>query len=527
MNISDLCPGRCRRGLLIALASVGLLQGCGGGGSSGSPSPTPPPAADTTAPTVPGNVVAAALSSSRIDLNWAAATDTGGSGLSGYRIFRDGSTTALATVNAPTTTYADTGLTASTQYSYVVHAFDVAGNQSTASSAASATTQAISTDTTAPTTPTNVVAAALSSSRIDLNWAAATDTGGSGLSGYRIFRDGSTTALATVNAPTTTYADIGLTASTQYSYVVHAFDVAGNQSTASSAASATTQAVSTDTTAPTTPTDVVATASSNARIDLGWTAATDAGGSGLSGYRIFRNGSTTSLATVNAPTTTYADIGLTASTQYSYVVLAFDTAGNQSAASSAVSATTLAAPPAGIAGLDSRPSNATCSAWPRPASGSITLQPFTALSFNSAMALLQAPDDNDSWYVVEQGGTIRRFVGSTATSATTFGTIAVTAGAEMGLLGMAFHPDFPADNRVFVSYTRRVNGRLVSRISSFPATPTALGAPETVLLTVDQPEDNHNGGNIAFGHDGYLYIGLRRRRWPRRCPRQPMATLSA
>ena len=81
----------------------------------------------------------------------------------------------------------------------------------------------------------------------------------------------------------------------------------------------------------------------------------------------------------------------------------------------------------------------------------------------------------------------------------------------MGLLGMAFHPDFPADPRVFLSYTNARRRQLVSRISSF-RTPdngaTLDPSTEQILLTVNQPESNHNGGHIAFGPDGYLYIGL-------------------
>ena len=91
-----------------------------------------PPTPDTTAPTVPTNLQATALSSSRIDLTWTASTDAGGSGLSGYRIFRDGGATPIATVT--TTSYSDTGLAASTLYTYTVRAVDGATNVSANSS---------------------------------------------------------------------------------------------------------------------------------------------------------------------------------------------------------------------------------------------------------------------------------------------------------------------------------------------------------------------------------------------------------
>jgi uncharacterized repeat protein (TIGR03806 family) len=81
----------------------------------------------------------------------------------------------------------------------------------------------------------------------------------------------------------------------------------------------------------------------------------------------------------------------------------------------------------------------------------------------------------------------------------------------MGLLGIAFHPGFPANPRVYLSYTTSVGGALRSRISEF-TTPdgglTLAAGSERVLLTVNQPYSNHNGGHIAFGPDGYLYAGF-------------------
>lgn len=107
---------------------------------------------------------------------------------------------------------------------------------------------------------------------------------------------------------------------------------------------------------------------------------------------------------------------------------------------------------------------------------------------------------------------MRVFNGTSPASASTFVDITsrVRAGGEMGLLGMAFHPNFPADNRVFLSYTTGT-APLVSRISSFrsnDAGATLEPASESILLTVNQPETNHNGGHIAFGPDGFLYIGI-------------------
>jgi hypothetical protein len=110
-------------------------------GSEETSAPNPPPPTDTTAPSVPANLQATAISSSRIDLTWNASTDNaGGSGLAGYRIYRDGGATPIASVT--TTTYSNTGLTANTSYSYQVRSYDNAGNESALSSSASATTTA-------------------------------------------------------------------------------------------------------------------------------------------------------------------------------------------------------------------------------------------------------------------------------------------------------------------------------------------------------------------------------------------------
>jgi uncharacterized repeat protein (TIGR03806 family) len=166
-------------------------------------------------------------------------------------------------------------------------------------------------------------------------------------------------------------------------------------------------------------------------------------------------------------------------------------------------------------GLDDRPSNATCLAWERPsADDSISITRYTNLSFSSPVAMLQAPGDDSRWFVVEKAGVVRTFSVSNPAASSVFIDIAarVTDDSEQGLLGMAFHPDFPQDPRVFLSYSNTSAGR-VSRIASFRTLDngaTLDPGSERILLTVEQPaqEGNHKGGNIAFGADGLLYIGL-------------------
>ncbi len=176
------------------------------------------------------------------------------------------------------------------------------------------------------------------------------------------------------------------------------------------------------------------------------------------------------------------------------------------------------APPAPpTAGLDQRPSNTSCLASASSGVGTIRLEAaFSGRTFNAPLALLQAPGDNGRWFVVEQAGVVRDFSESNSDPATTFVDISaqVESGGEKGLLGMAFHPQYPTNGRVYLSYTHRAGSQLLSRISAFDTVATGNGrrqmnaASEQVLLTVNQPFDNHNGGHIAFGPDGYLYIGF-------------------
>jgi uncharacterized repeat protein (TIGR03806 family) len=83
---------------------------------------------------------------------------------------------------------------------------------------------------------------------------------------------------------------------------------------------------------------------------------------------------------------------------------------------------------------------------------------------------------------------------------------------ECGLLGMAFDPRFSQNGRFYLNYTRRMGGQLQTVISRFTVRSPPLGAAdaqsEAVIMTINQPYNNHNGGEIEFGPDGYLYIGM-------------------
>jgi uncharacterized repeat protein (TIGR03806 family) len=166
-------------------------------------------------------------------------------------------------------------------------------------------------------------------------------------------------------------------------------------------------------------------------------------------------------------------------------------------------------------GLDSRPSN-TCVATVQPGGGTgiAVVDAFPNLTFSSPVLMIQAPGDDTKWYVVEQGGVIRVFANDdSTTTASVFVDLRdrVNFGGEAGLLGMAFDPNFATTGRVYLSYTANPvgGGVLQSRISRFTMNGNVLDpGSESVLLTIAQPFSNHNGGNIVFGSDTYLYAGF-------------------
>lgn len=167
-----------------------------------------------------------------------------------------------------------------------------------------------------------------------------------------------------------------------------------------------------------------------------------------------------------------------------------------------------------VVGLTQRPDNTTCLAPPRPTAGAsvATEDPFPASpGFNAVTKILQAPGDGSRWFLLERQGVVRVFdVMDPANPDNIYLDISssVLSGGERGLLGMAFHPDFPATPEVYLSYTGVGSG--ASRISRFILNDTddPTSFTEQLLLTVDQFAGNHNGGDIAFGPDDSLYIGL-------------------
>jgi len=127
---------------------------------------------------------------------------------------------------------------------------------------------------------------------------------------------------------------------------------------------------------------------------------------------------------------------------------------------------------------------------------------------------LQFPNDGSGrMFIVQQAGSIR-IVNNGSLVATPFLDITakVSSGGEMGLLGLAFHPQFMQNHLFYVHYDRTVAGQIQSVIAEYQvsAGDANLADPnsERILLTVNQPFSNHKGGQIVFGPDGFLYIGF-------------------
>lgn len=121
-----------------------------------------------------------------------------------------------------------------------------------------------------------------------------------------------------------------------------------------------------------------------------------------------------------------------------------------------------------------------------------------------------AGDGTQRLFIVEQDGIIRVLQSgqSTATIFLDIRTRIATIG-EQGLLGLAFHPQYPTNGRFFVFYTRAEDGAIVIAEYRVSADPDIAALTEQVLLTIPHPANtNHNGGMLAFGLDGYLYVGV-------------------
>lgn len=143
-----------------------------------------------------------------------------------------------------------------------------------------------------------------------------------------------------------------------------------------------------------------------------------------------------------------------------------------------------------------------------PLSLSIGLVPVVTAGLQHPLFLTHASDGSKRLFVVEQAGRIRVVENGTLAPRPYLDiTDRVRSGGEQGLLGLAFHPDYATNGRLFVNYTRKPDGATV--IAEYRRERRdAASREERQLFLVPQPYPNHNGGMVAFGPDGYLYIGM-------------------
>jgi hypothetical protein len=186
-----------------------------------------PPTLDTTAPTAPTNVNATYVNVTYVTLGWNASTDSGGSGLAGYKVYRQlgsGASIPVGTVGPGVLSFTDQLLQLHTTYTYKIIAFDNAQNHSAAGTLNVTTLAAPP-----PTDPTSLTSSLRYATGTHLTWGAGTDQSGTGLAGYRVYRSG---VLISGSNPQTSlsFDDSGLGWGTGYNYTVKTVDNNGGVS---------------------------------------------------------------------------------------------------------------------------------------------------------------------------------------------------------------------------------------------------------------------------------------------------------
>jgi chitodextrinase len=266
---------------------------------------------DVLAPNAPTGLSATVMASNWIRLNWTAITDACGRAVASYNVYRGGATVATAGA----TSYDDKTLAPNTPYTYSVTAVDTAKLESAKSVAASATTLP-GVDTTPPSVPSGLQGVVISGTRVNLSWGASQDnSGGSGLAGYEIFRNG----VLLASSPVASYSDATVQSGMTYSYTVRAYDVTGNKSAMSNQIGV----VTPDTVSPNAPGVPVITNIQGASASAAWSAATD--NVAVAAYRYSVDGGATWTTTT---ATTASLSGLAPYTRYTFTVQARDSALN-------------------------------------------------------------------------------------------------------------------------------------------------------------------------------------------------------
>ncbi len=407
-------------------------------------------------PAAPSSLTATAVSNSQINLSWSDHSNNE----TGFKIERKLTSginfTQIDTVAAGVTSYASTGLTATTSYTYRVRAYN-AGGPSAFSNQASDTTLIDP-----PVAPSGLTATAVSNSQIDLSWVDNALTEDGFLIERKTGAGGSYAQIASVGANVTSYASTGLSGSTEYFYRVRAYNVGGNSNYSNEDEATTLQDP------PAAPGNLRATALNNEQIDLAWTDLSN----NETGFKVEikagAGGAYTELATNSANDTTYTSTGLEADTEYFYRVRAFNSTGS-SPYSNEDSATTLPEPPAAPSNLNA-----------------------TTVS-NTQIDLAWNDNSNN-----EDGFKIERKLSTAATFSeiTTVGAN-VTSYASTGLLAdTSYTYRVRAYNAVGNSaYTGEVSA---TTLPNPPAAPSSLIATTVSNTQIDLAWTDNSGSEIGF-----------------------------
>ncbi|MBB5870779.1 glucose/arabinose dehydrogenase [Allocatelliglobosispora scoriae] len=332
-------------------------------------------------------------------------------------------------------------------------------------------------DSQAPTVPGAPSCSAIAENSLTLNWGASTDN--VGVVGYDIYNDGNliSQSIGTGASKTLT----GLNPNTEYRLSVFAKDAAGNVSLSSAQAICTT-AASSDTAAPSAPTNLTFSGLSGSTVTLTWTASTD--NVGVTAYDARTGTTVIKTVTGTPPAATMSVTGLACNTAYTLNVVARDAAGNVSAQSNAVTFTT-----------------STCSGGVPSSIGQIsggwTIPWGTYFMPDGQTALVTERDDKVT------GGQFKVFKVTLAGVRTQVGTVpnTVTTDGEGGLMGVAVDPNWATNHYVYFMHTAS-EGNRVARMTYDGSTLTGY----LTILSGIAKNRYHNGGRLAFGPDGYLYV---------------------
>jgi fibronectin type 3 domain-containing protein len=306
--------------------------------ATGNKSPLSNPIAVTTPieppPTVPSGFAGQASAYNQVNLSWNLSTSP--TGVSGYKVYKGSSPTALTLIAAtPLVSYTDTKVSPSTTYYYAVAAYDTFG----VTSAMSGASVVVTPQEPNPAVPAQVTAQAPAYNQVGLSWTPV--TGPVAISGYLVYKGTSASNMVLLaSTAATSFVDSKVAPNVAYYYSVQAYDIYGLRSAQSGAVAVTTPQEP----APSVPAGLTAQAASYSQINLSWRASTSV--LSVGGYLIYRGSSPSALSMLAAsPTASYVDAKASPSTTYYYAVLAYDSYGIRSALSGSVSAATPQEPP--------------------------------------------------------------------------------------------------------------------------------------------------------------------------------------